>query len=110
MNEVRYSIKVLEGLNRPEGYVSECLAAATRRTETHLWLDEESVDVKALRERYARNGDTKAQKMRGAAPAPAPRMRGLGDVVARVTSAVGVKPCGRCKRNQARLNELVPFG
>ena len=35
--------------------------------------------------------------------------RGLGDVVAKVTSAVGVKPCGKCKQRQAKLNKLMPF-
>ena len=35
--------------------------------------------------------------------------RGLGDVVAKVTSAVGVKPCGKCKKRQAKLNKVVPF-
>ena len=37
---------------------------------------------------------------------------GLGDVVARVASAVGIKPtkgCG-CKKRQEALNRLVPFG
>ena len=37
------------------------------------------------------------------------KSRGLGDVVAKVTSAVGVKPCGKCKERQAKLNKLVPF-
>jgi hypothetical protein len=36
-------------------------------------------------------------------------MRGLGDVVAAVTTAVGIKPCGGCKERQAALNRLVPF-
>lgn len=38
------------------------------------------------------------------------RIRGLGDVIAAATTAVGIKPCGRCKRDQERLNRLVPFG
>jgi hypothetical protein len=29
--------------------------------------------------------------------------------VARVTSAIGIKPCGGCKKRQQKLNELVPF-
>jgi hypothetical protein len=29
---------------------------------------------------------------------------GLGDVVAAVTKAVGIKPCGGCKERQAALN------
>lgn len=36
-------------------------------------------------------------------------MRGLGDVVAAVTSAVGIKTCGGCKKRQEALNRLVPF-
>ena len=34
---------------------------------------------------------------------------GLGDTIAKVTSAVGNKPCGGCKRRQAKLNKLVPY-
>ncbi|HUQ70681.1 MAG TPA: hypothetical protein VM165_14220 [Planctomycetaceae bacterium] len=45
------------------------------------------------------------------APPSAPRkLRGLGDVVAAVTSAVGIKPCGPCKARQEALNRAVPFG
>lgn len=47
---------------------------------------------------------------RGPAPAAQPPLRGLGDVVAAVTSAVGITPCGGCKQRQAALNRLVPFG
>ena len=36
--------------------------------------------------------------------------RGLGDVVASVTSAVGIKPCGGCNKRREALNKLVPFG
>jgi len=38
------------------------------------------------------------------------RMRGLGDVIAAATTAVGIKPCGGCKQRQEALNKLVPFG
>lgn len=34
---------------------------------------------------------------------------GLGDVVASATKAVGIKPCGGCKKRQAWLNKAVPF-
>lgn len=33
---------------------------------------------------------------------------GVGDVVAGATKAVGVKPCGGCKRRQAALNRATP--
>jgi orotate phosphoribosyltransferase len=35
--------------------------------------------------------------------------RGIGDVIAKVTSAVGIKPCGGCKGRQRTLNRLFPF-
>jgi len=49
-------------------------------------------------------------------PAPGtvapPRMRGLGDVVAAMTNAVGIKAnsCGPCAKRREALNRLVPFG
>jgi hypothetical protein len=33
---------------------------------------------------------------------------GIGDVVAAATTAVGVKPCGGCKKRQAALNKATP--
>ena len=38
------------------------------------------------------------------------RSRGVGDVVARATRAVGVKPCAPCKQRQQALNFLLPAG
>ncbi|WP_039931925.1 hypothetical protein [Streptomyces viridochromogenes] len=32
---------------------------------------------------------------------------GLGDLVGRATSAVGVRPCGGCARRARRMNEWV---
>lgn len=37
-------------------------------------------------------------------------VRGLGDVVARVTKAVGIHPCPNCLHNQRVFNELLPIG
>lgn len=34
---------------------------------------------------------------------------GLGDVIKRVTSAVGISPCGECGRRAALLNGWVVF-
>ena len=39
----------------------------------------------------------------------APASRGLGDTIAKITKAVGIKPCGGCKARQAKLNTLVPY-
>lgn len=44
-------------------------------------------------------------KLRAAQGTPGP---GLGDLVAAATTAVGIKPCGQCKRNQAALNRATP--
>jgi hypothetical protein len=35
---------------------------------------------------------------------------GLGDVIKRATTAVGIKPCGGCRRRAAALNQRVVFG
>jgi hypothetical protein len=37
------------------------------------------------------------------------KSRGFGDTVAKITSSVGVRPCGGCKKRQAKLNKLVPY-
>ena len=34
---------------------------------------------------------------------------GLGDTIAKMTKAVGVKPCGGCKKRQEILNKAVPY-
>jgi hypothetical protein len=36
-------------------------------------------------------------------------IQGLGDVVANLTSAVGIEPCEPCKENQFKLNRLFNF-
>lgn len=38
------------------------------------------------------------------------KITGLGDVVAAVTKAVGIKPCSGCRKRQSWLNKLIPFG
>ncbi len=35
--------------------------------------------------------------------------RGLGDTVAKITKAIGIKPCGGCKERQKKLNEMFPY-
>lgn len=36
--------------------------------------------------------------------------RGAGDLVAAVTKAVGIQPCGGCKERQKKLNAMLPLG
>lgn len=35
--------------------------------------------------------------------------RGAGDMVARMTKAVGIQPCAPCEKRRQKLNRLLPF-
>jgi len=35
--------------------------------------------------------------------------RGVGDTIAKVTTAIGLSPCGGCKNRQEALNKLFPY-
>lgn len=35
--------------------------------------------------------------------------RGMGDVIAKITNAVGIRPCGGCKKRQEAINRALPF-
>jgi len=37
------------------------------------------------------------------------KSRGLGDTIAKVTDALHIPKCGRCKKDQARLNKRFPY-
>lgn len=37
------------------------------------------------------------------------KIKGLGDVIASVTTAVGIEPCDSCNKRKEKLNELFPF-
>jgi len=38
------------------------------------------------------------------------KMKGLGDVVAAITTAVGMEPCEGCNERKETLNKMFPFG
>lgn len=38
------------------------------------------------------------------------KIKGLGDVVATVTDALGIEPCDGCNQRKEKLNKLFPFG
>ena len=38
------------------------------------------------------------------------KIKGLGDVVATFTTAVGIEPCEGCNKRKEQLNRLFPFG
>jgi hypothetical protein len=74
--------------------------------------EQESVDGAGHKERAAYES--------GVAPGAGPTHRlglpgfisediGLGDVVKRVTSAVGIQPCGGCQRRAQALNNWLVF-
>jgi len=37
------------------------------------------------------------------------KSRGLGDTIAKLTSKVGIKPCGGCAKRKAALNNIIPY-
>jgi hypothetical protein len=37
------------------------------------------------------------------------RWRGLGDVIASATKALGIRKCGSCSDRQKKLNQAFPF-
>jgi hypothetical protein len=63
--------------------------------------------------RYRWNGDERMRCFHivGGEPVAAdcpPKFTGLGDVIADGTKALGVKPCGKCRKRQAWLNRVTP--
>lgn len=45
----------------------------------------------------------------GEGPIQYQQLRGLGDVVARITNKLNINTCNKCKKRQAKLNNLLPF-
>ena len=35
--------------------------------------------------------------------------KGFGDTIAKMTKAIGIKPCGGCKKRQEWLNKKIPY-
>lgn len=38
------------------------------------------------------------------------KSQGLGDTLTKITTAVGIRPCGGCKRRADWLNKAFPYG
>lgn len=38
------------------------------------------------------------------------KIKGVGDIIATVTDAVGIEPCEGCKKRQEKLNKMFPIG
>lgn len=100
---------------RPAGYVDDLLAIAQSVTEHQITIDADDPRLRELRIKYARH---KADSQRaGHSPVTSldkrarepKKSRGLGDTIAKLTKAVGIKSCGGCKKRQEALNKLVPY-
>ena len=37
------------------------------------------------------------------------KSRGVGDLVAKATKAIGIKPCGGCQKRRKKLNKILPL-
>ena len=37
------------------------------------------------------------------------KSKGLGDTIAKITKAVGIKPCKPCEERRKKLNKLFPY-
>ena len=57
--------------------------------------------------RLDRSGPAQPRQLEVRLPYAPPGGMGLGDVIARMTQAVGVKPCTPCKQRQEELNRRV---
>ncbi len=58
----------------------------------------QAFDLKPLPRAGVRTGISGAQQSRG-----------LGDTIKKLTSMVGIKQCGGCKKRQEALNKLIPY-
>lgn len=38
------------------------------------------------------------------------KIKGAGDIIAAITTAVGIEPCDGCNKRKEQLNKLFPFG
>ena len=98
----------------------DCMAAlrtvAQEATENYMIFDIDSPGYKSFAEKHRGNhvrglgGVTLlvAQSFFRCESYDGPA-RGVGDLIARATSAVGIKPCEGCKKRRKKLNQLVPF-
>jgi hypothetical protein len=93
------------------GILPEHLRAAIRGIGHNLDADKPTSSEKIKANNVSSNDDFKSGVHASTLPNPAPNASptGLGDLVASFTKAIGIKPCGGCKKRQAALNRLVPF-
>jgi hypothetical protein len=95
---------------RPPEWLTELEACIVKRANGWVWVDQDRPQYLAMMAKY-RGQPRPSLNVEGPPTAewPAPRPRGLGDTIARVTKALGIKPCGGCQKRQEALNKLVPY-
>tara|TARA_Y100000310_G_scaffold235449_1_gene238499 strand:+ start:252 stop:512 length:261 start_codon:yes stop_codon:yes gene_type:complete len=85
---MRKSFKLLEKIDKAHpGFLEDCKELGR---EVRGGLDLDLEDFNCLREKHGVS-------------------RGLGDTIAKVTKGLGIKPCGGCKKRQAKLNKSLPY-
>lgn len=79
-------------------------------TPTHGRIVTGDTPYGKFRVEWAADGTLISESIEIREPEPEPvASRGLGDTVAKITKAIGVRPCGGCSKRQATLNRLVPY-
>lgn len=94
----------------PPGYLEDIKAKAFDWDGDTFFLNEK--DFNALHKKYMKGTSeevSESAKRAISISGVSNRSSGLGDTIAKVTSAVGIKPCGGCKKRQRQLNKLVPY-
>lgn len=93
-----------------EGYsVTDCETCAVRKPRDGDLANPPLYEMGESRGGVGRRSKPQTQQPIGSVAAPQTGWRGLGDVIASATSALGIKPCGGCGRRRDALNRLVPF-
>ena len=82
---------------RPPGYLEDMLAAAVAQSADAVTFDTDGEAWRALQAKYL------------GVPLASAKSRGLGDTIAKITKAVGIKPCNGCRKRQEALNKAVPY-
>ena len=116
------TVRLRPGVELP---ILDCRSWYVTATGPHCRRDLDLAGCATCPQREGREGNYRDPPVYGRAtvrrpvpqpePAQAPQepeegpVRGLGDVVARVTKAVGIKPCGPCQKRREALYRLVPF-
>ncbi len=92
---------------RPFESVDDLIRMSAVGPDTLEWLKARGITAQLVK---PLSPDPEHQPFQVRIPSPFSREVGLGDVVKRMTSAVGIKPCGGCAGRATRLNRRIVFG